>query len=182
MHKAIEILMEEHRLIEKVMASLLKCSEKARAGEAPERSKVSEYAEFLREFADKCHHGKEEERLFSEMTRNGFPREQGPIAVMLHEHEEGRKCVRRLSEIGAGRGGLVEAEKRDFVENAEGFCYLLTEHINKEDNILYPLSENVIPKGQWEGLLESFESFERDEIGEGRHKELVELGRRLSTG
>jgi len=180
MNKAIEILMDEHRLIEKVLGSLMRRVKDARLGKWPSRGEVADYATFFREFADKCHHGKEEERLFKEMTASGFPSENGPIAVMLHEHEQGRASVRRLTEIGSGSGDWTEEEKDGFMENAEGFFHLLTQHIQKEDTILYPMAENVIGRGSWDGIADSFEIFEKEEIGEGRRDELHGLGEKLA--
>ena len=56
--------------------------------------------EFLRVFVDKCHHGKEEDLLFPALIAGGVPKE-GPIAVMLHEHEMGRRYVKAMSEAYA---------------------------------------------------------------------------------
>ena len=54
--------------------------------------------EFLRLFADKCHHGKEEGLLFPEMEKYGIPQDNGPIKQMLAEHMEGRTYIAQMSE------------------------------------------------------------------------------------
>jgi hemerythrin-like domain-containing protein len=53
--------------------------------------------DFVRNFADRCHHAKEEENLFPRMEARGVPRDGGPIGVMLFEHEEGRAYVRAIA-------------------------------------------------------------------------------------
>src|SRR5512134_2394011 len=88
-HKAIEMLMSEHRLIEQALGSLETYAVDVRAGRAPAREIVGEYASFFRGFADGCHHGKEEDVLFQRLLERGFPRQSGPLAVMYREHELG---------------------------------------------------------------------------------------------
>ncbi len=77
MAKAIEVLMNEHRLIERVLGSLETFAIGVEGGLAPERPFVADYAAFFRGFADACHHGKEEDILFQRMIERGFPRETG---------------------------------------------------------------------------------------------------------
>jgi hemerythrin-like domain-containing protein len=101
--KAIEVLMNEHRLIERALDSLDAYASEVRMGRPAARDVVGEYAAFFRGFADGCHHGKEEDILFQRMVERGFPREAGPLAVMYHEHEVGRGHVRTLGAIAAAR-------------------------------------------------------------------------------
>jgi hemerythrin-like domain-containing protein len=53
--------------------------------------------DFIRHFADECHHFKEEQVLFPAMEEHGIPKEGGPIGMMLIEHEEGRGYVRDMA-------------------------------------------------------------------------------------
>jgi hemerythrin-like domain-containing protein len=57
--------------------------QQARAGGTASREVFEPFLEFFRGFADKCHHCKEEDRLFPCMEARGIPREGGPIGVML---------------------------------------------------------------------------------------------------
>ena len=81
---AIEMLMTEHRTIERVLDGLVGFSGEVQRRGGTEKPELLRFVTFLREFADECHHGKEENILFATMTEHGFPREGGPIAVMLH--------------------------------------------------------------------------------------------------
>ena len=99
--KATEILKSEHRMIEQVLNCLEKMAETACVSRVFDRDSAREALEFFRHFADRCHHGKEEDILFQRMIERGFPRQAGPLAVMLHEHELGRSHVRALAGIAA---------------------------------------------------------------------------------
>jgi hemerythrin-like domain-containing protein len=157
--KSIEVLMNEHRLIEQVLGSLETCALEVAGGRPPERSVAADYAAFFRGFADACHHGKEEDILFQRMLERGFSREAGPLAVMYHEHEVGRRHVRELARLGGEPGALAEHERRRLVEAAEGFVPLLRGHIVKEDRVLYPMALRVLTGPELDAIDEQFAAF-----------------------
>jgi len=179
MTQAVETLMTEHRLIEKVLGSLATFSEGLEPGQPGARENVAEYAEFFREFADRCHHGKEEDRLFTVMGDYGFPSDTGPVYVMLQEHELGRSHVRELADVGGGRGPLTTQDVETVRQHAQAFIPLLASHIQKEDGILYPAAERTVPAPVLEELAGEFEEFDRTVMGEGENERLHELARRL---
>jgi len=175
MHRTIETLMNEHRVIEQVLAVLEAAAVLDEAGTPVARSRVSELGEFFKGFADTCHHGKEEDVLFRIMTEVGFPRDRGPIAVMLAEHELGREHVRALRAIGAGKGPLTAAERSSFASHAKAFAPLLRQHIAKEDSVLYPMALQAIPAATLDAMAEQFEQFEATITGAGEHERLHAL-------
>src|SRR5512142_1714751 len=118
MQKAIQILMNEHRVIEGVLGALETYAHEIRGGLAVERPQVSRFATFFRDFADAAHHGKEEDILFRRMAENGFPTEAGPLAVMLYEHVQGRAHVASLRAVGSTPGALAPAEREAFFHAA----------------------------------------------------------------
>ncbi len=179
MDKAIETLMNEHRLIEQVLGSLETFVDKLAAGEEADRQTVNGYAEFFRNFADKCHHGKEEDRLFVKMNEFGFPMEHGPIGVMLADHVEGRSHVGALAEIGAGSGPLNAEERNSVIAQSHFYIPLLRSHILKEDNILYPMAIQALPKAEMGKLSEAFEAFENEIMGAGAHERFHALAEKL---
>ncbi len=154
-------MMREHDLIVQVLASLQDWTEQHRAGGVPIRQDLADFGRFFRDFADKCHHGKEEDRLFVKMVESGFPQDAGPIAVMLAEHDEGRAEVRGLLKIGAGTGPVTEAEKASAVEYASRLVPLLYAHIQKENNILYPMAQQAIRADEFARLDQDCEAFDR---------------------
>ncbi len=170
MTKAIETLMNEHRLIEQVLGSLETYIESVEADKEAPREALRGYAEFFSNFADKCHHGKEEDQLFALMAKNGFPTEYGPIAVMLSDHAEGRSSVKALAAIASGSGPLSAKERSDATGLARNYIAMLRSHIMKEDNILYPMALQAIKGEQMDELAAEFEAFEKKVMGEGAHE------------
>ena len=155
-------MMQEHEQIIAVLASLHKMAEILTAGEQVARQDVADFGRFFRDFADKCHHGKEEDRLFVKMIENGFHRDMGPVAVMLAEHDAGRLEVKGLLHIGNGNGPLSPLERSNVIEHASQFVPLLYGHIQKENNILYPMAQNAISAEQLELLDRSCEAFDNE--------------------
>ncbi len=155
-------MMQEHELIVEVLAALQAMAEKLAAGKEVARQDVADFGRFFRDFADKCHHGKEEDRLFVKMVEAGFPKDGGPIAVMLAEHDAGRQEVRGLLAIGSGSGPLSEAERARAIECAGQLVPLLYAHIQKENNILYPMAQDTIPPEEFELLDRSCEAFDQE--------------------
>jgi hemerythrin-like domain-containing protein len=172
-------MVREHELIVEVLAALQAMAERLRAGQEVARQDVTDFGRFFRDFADKCHHGKEEDRLFAKMVEIGFPQDSGPIAVMLAEHDAGRQEVRGLLAIGAGTGPLDESEKTRVIEYAGQFVPLLYAHIQKENNILYPMAQNTIPSDEFVRLDQSCEAFDQQIQGQLDVGELRSLAARL---
>ncbi len=166
-----EELVTEHNAIKRMLGILEGVSRRLEAGEAVEAEHLERIVDFIRGFADRCHHGKEEDLLFPAMEEAGVPRQGGPIGVMLSEHTQGRDYVRGLAEaVATYRAGNKEAASR-IVENARGYVQLLSQHIHKEDNILYPMADRFLSPQKQTELLKSFAQVERERMGPGKHEE-----------
>jgi len=179
-HKTIEVLMNEHRLIEQVLGSLETFGLEVEGGIAPERPLLADYGAFFRGFADACHHGKEEDVLFQRMIERGFSRESGPVAVMLHEHTVGRACVSALRKAGDGSGPLTAVETQLVLENASAFVPLLRAHIQKEDRILYPMALRLLTGPELDAMEAEFEAFEARMRADGSYDRFRGLADRLT--
>jgi len=179
MSKVIETLKKEHRFIEKLLGSLQVFVEQLGQDQPDARTRIADYAEFFREFADRCHHGKEEDQLFVTLGDHGFPRDAGPLFVMVAEHNIGRQRIKELSAIAGGEGPLSEEELRQTRESAGAFISLLSMHIQKEDGILFPAAERALPPEVLDDLATGFDDFERRIIADGTHEKLHALGERL---
>ena len=94
--KPTELLSAEHRVIEQVLDCLDEISKRCATGGKLDAESTRVALEFIREFADKRHHGKEEAHLFRFMEERGYPVQGGPVGVMLVEHEQGRTHVRAM--------------------------------------------------------------------------------------
>ncbi len=179
MTPAIETLMNEHRVIEQVLGSLETFAENVARNADVDRATVKDYADFFRNFADKCHHAKEEDRLFVTMGEYGFPRDFGPVAVMLADHVEGRGHIGALAAIGEGQGPLSPEEREEVIAQATAYVPLLRSHIMKEDNILYPMAVQAVPAEVLHRMQEEFEAFEAQEMGAGTHERFHRLAEAL---
>lgn len=167
---ATRILIEEHRLIERGLDCLQAVVRAARRAGRLEAAPATEALALVREFADRCHHAKEEDRLFLSMEHAGLSREGAPLAVMLDEHESGRGHVRamtaRLERAAAGDLDALAA----FSTHAAALDDLLREHIAKEDGILFPMADELLEGAPAETLLVDFRRIE-SEAGGRRHQE-----------
>ena len=138
-------LVNEHRLILRMIALLERNAPRTADGSYSNWNFYLDGVDFIRNFADRFHHAKEEDVLFEALVKNGMPREHSPIAAMLMEHDQGRAFVKAM-ETGALEALEGQADReRIIADSALAYAALLREHIAKEDDILYPLAERVIP-------------------------------------
>ena len=175
----IEVLMNEHRAIEAVIDALEIYADNLCAGRTADPADLSRFVEFIRGFADQCHHGKEEDILFAAMVEHGFPQDGGPIAVMLDEHEQGRKYVRSLADAAKDPELWQEQDRQRIRQAADGYAALLRQHIQKEDEILYPMAQSLLGDSSMDAIGIRFEQFEQKETGAGEHERLHALGDEL---
>ena len=179
MARAIDILMDEHFVILRVLGSLETFVVKMDRGIESERASLGDYVTFLHNFADKCHHGKEEDILFERMLSYGFPAKVGPLAVMRHQHALGREHLSALACVTQGSGPLSKRERETVRNHAVAYVDLLRTHIVKENNLLYPMALAAIPGSEMETLAADFDKFEEQEMSPGRHERLHVLADHL---
>ncbi len=154
MKSPTQILRDEHTLILRALDVLeAGAARAAGAGALPERW-WSEVVDWLRRFADRTHHRKEEDLLFPAMVAAGMVREAGPIAVMLQEHEEGRRLIGAIATATAEARGAA----------ARAYVRLLRAHIDKENAILFPLADEIVDEATHATLGREFERV-GDEVG-----------------
>lgn len=105
---------------------------------------IADCVRFIRLFADALHHGKEEDLLFPALEGVGFSRTMGPLAVMLHEHEQGRAFARTMTDVlPAAQAGDDEARTR-FMRAGHGYIDLIRGHIGKENNVLFNMADQML--------------------------------------
>ncbi|MFY9606532.1 MAG: hemerythrin domain-containing protein [Thermoplasmata archaeon] len=161
-------LMNEHRVIERMLVVVSNACDRLENGQEVEQELFVGAADFFKNFADKCHHGKEEKLLFVKMQERGVSGEVGPIAVMLREHQDGRGHVRKIAELSATK--MTQKTKDGLVRVGRAYVDLLSKHIQKEDNILYPMANQILTKEDQEELAKGFEKVEENVMGPGVHE------------
>lgn len=176
----IEKLVHEHKIILSVLDSMEREVRSIRTTGTVHGDIVRQMVDFFRSFADRCHHAKEEKHLFRMMNERGFPYESGPLAVMLHEHDEGRLHVAEIERLieKAGEGDAVALDS--LAGAMTDYAALLRSHIGKEDNVLYPMAGNLLSDADMAELGGIFEKVEAEEIGEGVHEKYHALAHRLA--
>ncbi len=162
MKNVTQVLSEEHQHILKVINIVLEECEQLAYGKKLDKKFLNKVIEFIKNYADGFYHVKEEDILFKTTLNNPENMHCNPIPVMLNEHDAGRQYVK----------GMESALSRDnvkiLIENAQGYCYLLQNHIYKEDNILYPMAEQALDEQQKQKVNDSYEKvnasdfFEKD--------------------
>jgi hemerythrin-like domain-containing protein len=178
--KATDILMDEHRVIERVLLVLETGAQRLEQGQPVRPEFFLDAADFIKGFADGCHHQKEEGVLFKAMMAAGLPGEGGPIGVMLSEHELGRAHTRAMREAALKLQAGDQTVRSMLVQNARAYAELLRQHIAKEDGVLYPLASRVLPRGVQDHLVTDFEKVEHEETGAGVHEKYLALADRLA--
>lgn len=175
-----QILSHEHRVIEVVLTCLDKMTDQALAEKKLDADSARQAVDFIRTFADRCHHAKEENQLFETLAKKGMPREGGPVGQMINEHEQGREFVRGMDEnIVAASSGDNDALAR-FAENARGYTALLRSHIMKEDRVLYPMANRILTDDDQSQLLTDFETVESEHMGAGTHEKYLAIAETLA--
>ena len=169
--KPTEILTREHRVIEQVLSCLLVLTQRAEQEGKLDRQAASGAIEFLRGYADRWHHGKEEERLFPLMEARGLSPDEGPTYVMRVEHTQGRRHIEAMDGLidEASRGDAAALGR--FANHARAYVVLLREHIEKEDHCLFPMADQVLSEEDSRRLMVEFQQAEQavgGEAGSGR--------------
>lgn len=121
---------------------------------------------FLKIFADKCHHGKEENYLFPQLVQHGAAQEGGPVGVMLQEHAQGRTFIAMMS------AALEYKNLEEFNSAASQYQELLRKHIEKENSVLFVMADRVLDEAAQDELFEKFEQHEENVVGHGIHEKL----------
>ncbi|MFB6216768.1 MAG: hemerythrin domain-containing protein [Candidatus Aenigmatarchaeota archaeon] len=172
--KLTEVQEEEHRAIEEALDILEKIGNKFEKDEEVDPEDIGDILDFLRTFADECHHGKEQDLLYTALEMKGISRKNSPIGLLTREHEICRNFIWNMERALEDYRGGDRTAKKDILQNAEAYIELLSQHIDKEDQLLYPMAEERIPEEDKEELRDAFDRFEKEVIGEGVHEEYHE--------
>lgn len=142
---AIEIMMEEHKYILRMLKVVRKACYKVLQGSEINYEDFYLIIDFIRNYADGHHHNKEEIMLFNRMVENlGVLGEKTIKYGMLVEHDLGRLYVKNLVEaLERVKAGDEEA-KLDVIANSISYTELLQRHIDKEDKVIYNFAKREL--------------------------------------
>ena len=167
-------LMHEHRLIERMIALIEKEITRLRGGGPLDPVFINAGVDFIRTYADRCHHGKEEDILFRDLrTRDIDPELSAMMEELIEDHKYGRSLVAKLvaakDRYLAGNGS-AKTETMDLLGDLVGFY---PRHIEKEDKHFFFPCMDLFDKGEKDAMLEEFYDFDRQLIHE-RYRGVVE--------
>ena len=173
-----DLLMNDHQTTERVIEAV----SKALSGPSdPAVGLMQDAARYFREYVDLCHNKKEEQHLFPLIEQRGGPRQGGPLAVMLSEHDESRTLLPRLLALidayAAGRGSVLDQLRQVFDE----YSSLLRNHFWKENDILYPMARRVMTEADAAAVVAGIDATEAA-LGEGTRARYYALAERIITG
>ncbi|KPJ90312.1 MAG: hypothetical protein AMS18_11295 [Gemmatimonas sp. SG8_17] len=162
--KATDILMDEHRVIERVLGVLEAAVARSDRGDPVRPGLFLDAADFIQNFADGSHHNKEEGVLFGAMIDAGVPQHGGPIPVMLSEHDHARAYTQAMRQAAERWDDGDDDARQQATKAARSYAALLRQHIAKEDQILFPLAEQAIPRGKHDGIAADFDRIEAEAV------------------
>jgi hemerythrin-like domain-containing protein len=161
MNKTMKYLMDEHVYILKVADRAEGVCNELSDGADLDKEFVRGFIDFIRNYADKFHHAKEEAMLFVEMQKPGVELPCNPVEQMLIEHDDGRELIAGIEE------GLNSEDVEKVVSNMKEYVGLIRDHIWKEDNVLYRMADESLNK---EVLDKMFVDFEKVDSGKDVNK------------
>lgn len=161
-------LRKDHDLIEKVIKSMEVTLQLLKNGKTIPESILLPVIDFSKNFTDVCHHGKEEESLFPALEQAGMPRNMGPIAVMLMEHQMTRQIADRMEEsakeyLGTGSSTKLASDIGEYIEH-------ISAHLWKENNRLFMMAEMRLQgnSDQVNNSLDEVEKLKLEKLGKNR--------------
>ena len=169
--KPIGPLMWEHRLIEKMLASMMRHIDQVEKSKKVNPLIIDIAVDFVRTYADRTHHGKEEEILFRDLAKKNLtPELKKTMHELLDEHVWGRKTTAALV---AAKVKYLEGDKEklaEIIDLARQLGNFYPKHIEKEDkHFFYPCQE-YFDKDEQEKMLAEFWEFDRKMIHEKYNK------------
>ncbi len=174
MHHAIDTLKNEHEAITLGLNILTRMDLRMGAEHITDIEDLSALTDFLKSFADICHHGKEEGFLFPALMAKDDKEAQAPVQRMLDEHAQGRYHLGRMQ-----AALQPELDVSAFHEAANAYAALLLTHIEKENTLLFPMAERLLSPAEQSDMTNAFETYEDQVMGPGQHEALHATLKRL---
>lgn len=169
MNTATQNLEYDHKYILK----LLDVMEKMVINCSNDLLEVKMVVDIIKQYVDGFHHAKEENLFFPLLVQKGFSNENGPVSVMLHEHVEGRKFVKGISDGIAKYNKNGDSTLPDIYRNMKEYIDLLRAHIAKENNVLFKMADRLLTPAEQQSLLDQFTAVEKRDYSNGRIQQFI---------
>lgn len=167
-------LMVEHRLIERMVSIIKDALVQIESTRKVDPLFVDTAVDFIRTYADRTHHGKEEDILFRNLNKRPLTAEDRCVMKeLLEEHVFGRQTTKTLVEANTRYRNGDESALTEIVSKLQTLVGFYPKHIEKEDKIFFPASRSYFTDEEDQSMLEEFLEFDRKMIHE-KYKSVVE--------
>ncbi len=172
--KPIGPLMIEHRLIERMVKLLQKELDRIERKGPVKIALLKAGVDFFRTYADKTHHGKEEDIFFRDLASKNISKEHKNIMEQLiMEHVWARQSVSRLSSATESMGKGNAYAVNEIIHELQKLVTFYPRHIDKEDNYFFKPAMEYFSPSQQQQMLSEFWEFDRNLIHE-KYRDIVE--------
>lgn len=170
-------LMVEHRLIERMIGLIKDALKRLESENKVNPLFVESAVDFIRMYADRTHHGKEEDILFHELDKKDMSAEDRELMnELVEEHVFGRGTTRSLADANARYRGGEALALDDIAGKMKALTDLYPKHIEKEDRTFFPASRGYFTDGEERAMLDEFREFDRRMIHEKYRAAVAEFG------
>jgi hemerythrin-like domain-containing protein len=167
-------LMIEHRLIERMLSIIEKALVQIEATHKVDPVFVDTAVDFIRMYADRTHHGKEEDILFRDLSQRTLSaKDERVMKELIDEHIFARSTTKALIEANTRYRNGSESAITDIVDRLQTLVEFYPKHIEKEDKIFFPASKAYFTDEEDQTMLAEFWEFDRKMIHE-RYKSVVD--------
>ena len=137
-----ESLKKYHALIEKMINALQTISSLLNNGKQIPESTLNQAIDFSINFTNTCHHGKEEESLFPTLENKCMPREGGPIARMLYEHEITKNLAESI--VKSTNTYISTGNYKELVKDIDNYVQHVSLHLSNENQKLFAIADIIL--------------------------------------
>lgn len=156
MSRPTHILRHEHRVIEQALRALDGICLNLKAGDVVPPEALEQLLDFIRNFADRFHHNKEETYLFPALNPNVLPKDGDALRFLMEEHQTERRLIAEL-ELAIGKYCYGDSAAADqIIEAANSYRDHLVNHMREEEAILFRLAEEMLDETVKSSLIHSF--------------------------
>lgn len=174
----IDILLEEHKLVDRVFEIIEKVRDKLEDKEEVPATVFWKIVDFIRGYADVIHHSKEEDILFDQMREHDEELSddvQDNIAVLIEEHIEALDYANEMHKgIRAYRRGDPDA-REEILDSVNNYLKIMKPHFKMEEDDVFPAMVGVLSKEEKDKMKADFERFDKILGGKEVHKRYAKI-------
>lgn len=161
------LLMIEHRLIERVIQVVIDGLDQIQSTKTVDPLFIDKVIDFIQMYADRTHHGKEEDIMFAELAQRTLSaHDQQYMNELIEEHVFARKTTKALIDANDRYRNGDSSAVPDIMEKLSTLVEFYPKHIQKEDKIFFPASRSYLSEEEDLNMLEEFWEFDRKMIHE----------------